>query len=352
VALSLKPLYHHAVVEGKLIISERTRERLRKAHYGVYKHATVELCKWTKESLVKGRSCYKFKFYGVPAGGSHRCVEFSPVGMICSNRCVYCWRLTREYDSVILPEDYYADPEDLVEGVLRERRRLLSGYFGHERVPRDKVLEALSPTHWAISLSGEPMMYPKLPKLLKYLSSLPNVRSTFVVTNGVHPEMIEKLDRENSLPTQLYLSMNAPNEELFRKINAPVMYDNSWERWLESLRLLPKLSTRTVVRVTLIRSLNFDVDLIEDFARVLAEGSPHFIEVKSYMHLGYSTTRLSKEDMVRHEELKLWASRLVEELRRQGASYELMDEDLHSRIVVLQNLDRYTSRYIEPGSRH
>lgn len=55
----------------RIRITDETKARLIKASYGIYNHSTVELCHWTKSALVKGQSCYKFKFYGgAPAGGS------------------------------------------------------------------------------------------------------------------------------------------------------------------------------------------------------------------------------------------------------------------------------------------
>ena len=342
-------LRYHSFVNGKLTISDDAVKLLKKAHYGVFGHATVELCHWTKTALTGGPSCYKVKFYGAPVGGSHRCVEIGPVGMICSNKCVYCWRPSESFDPYEPSPGEVLDPRELVEGILRERRRLLTGYFGHSKADRAKVMEALQPTHWAISLSGEPTMYPKLPELVKYLKSLPNTRSIFIVTNGLYPEMIERLWREDALPTQLYLSLNAPNRDLFYRIANPVIHrEDAWERVLKTLELLSKVPTRTVVRITLIRGWNTSDDLIPQFAKVLAIGNPHFIEPKSYMHLGHSVYKLSKENMLRHEEVREWSLKLLRALKDVGLNYRFMDEDAASRITVLQNMDRYVDRWIAP----
>jgi len=330
----------------KLRISDETKAKLMRAGYGIYNHSTVELCHWTRSALTQEQSCYKFKFYGAPAGGSHRCVEFSPVGMVCSNRCVYCWRPTDTFDSFMPNEGLVDDPEELIRGVLMERYRLLTGYFGHPKA-RERAREALTPTHWSISLSGEPTLYPKLPQLVRYLRGLPSTKSIFIVTNGEHPEMLERLQREDALPTQLYLSCNAPNRELFYRINVPVMYrEDAWERWLRSLELLSKVNTRTVIRITLIRSLNYDPKYIPEFAKLMVIGNPHFIEVKSYMNLGHSVYRLSRGDMLTHEEVRDWAMKLLDEVNRQGGNFRYMDEDPPSRIVVLQNMSRYVDRWI------
>lgn len=352
-ALGTWDVRYHELAKGprgiKIRISGGVAAKLRRAGYGIHGHSTVELCHWTRSSLTGGPSCYKFRFYGVPAGGSHRCVEFSPVGMVCSNKCIYCWRPTESFDAVELDPALVDDPQEIVEGILKERYRLLTGYFGHPRSSREVVKEALLPTHWAISLSGEPTLYPKLPQLIKYLKSLPNTKSIFLVTNGQHPEALERLQAEDALPTQLYLSCNAPNKELYYKINVPVMNrGDAWERWLRSLELLGKLNTRTVIRITLIRKSNFDQRYIPDFAKLIVAGNPHFVEVKSYMHLGHSTYRLSRDNMLSHEEVRGWSMRLLEEINRLGGRFRYMDEEPSSRIVVLQNMARYVDRWIVP----
>ena len=161
--------------------------------------------------------------------------------------------------------------------------------------------------------------------------------------------MLRRLVEEDALPTQLYLSTNAPNKELYYKINVPVYHrEDAWERWLESLDILAATPTRTVLRITLIRSLNYDDRYIPEFAQIVKRGNPHFVEVKSYMHLGHSTFRLKREDMLSHEEVKQWAAKLLAELEKIGARFRYMDDDEPSRIVVLQNMDRYVDRWIVP----
>ena len=319
-------------------IPEKIIKQLKKAHYGVYNHSTVELCHWTKKSLKNEGECYKKVFYGID---THRCVEFSPAGMMCHMKCIFCWRPMEFMKKIYLSPDEVDDPRTLMDGILRERRRLLSGYPGNPKVDKKKLEEALEPTHYAISLSGEPTLYPYLPELIKYLKSLPKTRSIFVVSNGVEPDMIRRMIKEDALPTQLYISMNAPNKELFIKINRPVIKD-AWERFIESLRLLSVVNTRTVIRMTMIRGLNTDDKYLPEYANLLKIANPHFIEVKSYMHVGYSIKRLKKENMLTHDEIRLYSRRLLEYL----PNFKYMDEYPPSRIVVLQNMERYVDRWI------
>ncbi|MGI0092887.1 MAG: 4-demethylwyosine synthase TYW1, partial [Nitrosotalea sp.] len=82
--------------------------QLKKAKYGIADHATVELCHWTKKSFKDDGQCYKHKFYGI---STHRCMEFSPAGMFCENRCVYCWRPMEFYSALKMPVEKVAPPE-------------------------------------------------------------------------------------------------------------------------------------------------------------------------------------------------------------------------------------------------
>ena len=326
-------------MERRIIeIPDRIIRQLKKAHYGVYHHSTVELCHWTKKSLKNEGDCYKKVFYGID---THRCVEFSPAGMMCHMKCIFCWRPMEFMRKIHLSPDEVDDPKSLMDGILKERRRLLSGYPGNPKVDKEKLKEALEPTHYAISLSGEPTLYPYLPELIKYLRSLPKTRSIFVVTNGMEPDMIRRMMDEDALPTQLYLSMNAPNRELFIKITRPIIKD-AWDRFIESLKLLSKVNTRTIVRMTMIKGLNTDDRHIPEYADLLKIGNPHFIEVKSYMHLGFSTKRLKKSNMLTHDEIREYSMKLLEYL----PNFKFMDEYSPSRIVVLQNMERYVDRWI------
>jgi tRNA wybutosine-synthesizing protein 1 len=321
-------------------IDEEKKKKLEKAGYRVFNHSAIEICHWTKQSLLNKGECYKNKFYGIE---THRCMQFSPAAIFCENRCIYCWRLTEFYDLLELKEDEVDDPKTIIENLEKFRRELLSGFGGNKRVDRKKFEEAFKKraSHYAISLSGEPTMYPKLPELIKYLKSLPETKSIFLVTNGQEPEMLEKLEKENALPTQIYLSTNAPDEETFKKVNVPLLKD-AWERFNKSLEILSRINCRTIIRITLIRGINDDKSKMDSWANLIKRGNPHFVEVKSYMHIGGSMSRLTKNHMLKHEEVKEWALELLKHL----PNFEYIDEEIRSRIVVLQNKERYVDRWI------
>ena len=325
--------------EDKLIqIKPGIAQQLKKAKYGVADHSTVELCHWTKKSFKHEGSCYKYKFYGI---STHRCMEFSPAGMHCENRCVYCWRPMEFYDSLKMEPEKVAEPKEILTKLMEERKKLIMGYYGDSRNDKQRLDESLLPSHYAISLSGEPTMYPKLPELIKYLKSLEATKSIFLVTNGQEPDMIQRLQDEDALPTQLYLSTNAADYDSFLKINKP-KYDDSWQRWNKTLEMLKQLDTRTVLRITLIRNYNDQKEMIPAFASMLQQASPHFIEIKSYMHIGRSTNRLEHSNMLEMDEVRKFS----EEIAKQSQIFSIMDESLVSRIVILQNNHRVIDRWI------
>jgi len=324
--------------EDLIQIKPSILKQLKKAKYGVADHATVELCHWTKKSFRGDSSCYKHKFYGI---STHQCMEFSPAGMHCENRCVYCWRPMEFYDSLQMDESKVAEPEDMIKKLMEEREKLIMGHYGDVKSIPKKLDESLLPVHYAISLSGEPTMYPKLPQLIKYLKSLPATKSIFLVTNGQEPQMLQRLQDENALPTQIYLSTNAADYDSFIRINKP-RYDDSWKRWNRSLEMLSKMDTRSVLRMTLIRDHNNSESMIPLFAEMIRKANVHFVEVKSYMHIGRSTNRLERSDMLSFEEVSHFATQLA----KMGKIYDIMDESEVSRIVVLQNQNRLIDRWI------
>ncbi|UVS70469.1 4-demethylwyosine synthase TYW1 [Nitrososphaera viennensis] len=320
-------------------ITPAVKEKLRKAKYGVYNHSAVELCHWTKKSFANEGTCYKHKFYGI---STHQCMEMTPTAMNCENRCVYCWRPAEFYDTLEMPEQMVDEPEVIVQNLMAERKKLINGFYGRSKNDKAKLDESLLPAHYAISLSGEPTMYPKLPQLIKYLKTLKATKSIFLVTNGQEPDMLRRLESEDALPTQIYLSTNASNKKMFLQVNRP-RHRDAWERWQDSLRFLSTVDTRTVLRMTMIRGYNDGADDIEDFARVMSEGDPHFIEIKSYMHVGMSTQRLKRDNMLGMDEVRAYAGRLCEKM----PAFSVMDESEVSRIVVLQNKSRYVDRWIK-----
>ncbi len=322
-----------------LELSKGSEEKLRKKQYGIYKHAAVQICSWTKKAILKRGVCYKKKFYGAD---THSCMEFTPLSMWCSQNCVFCWRPVEYMKLVDFKNCELAGPKEIIENLIEERKKLLSGFGGNENADKELLEDSIIPTHYAISLSGEPTLYPMLGELVKYLKSLPKTRTIFIVTNGLETSFFEScLENPDYLPTQLYFSLEAPTKEIQRRINLP-KYDDAWDRLIRSLELYSKLDTRKVLRITLIKGINDAGDYIDKFAELIEIGKPDFIEVKAYMHLGMSQKRLHKENMPDHDYVKKWTMKLIERI-----PYVYEDEQYESRIVLLKRKDTKYSTKIE-----
>ena len=297
-------------------------KKLKGQHYrffGKREHSAAKLCLWTKKSIRGKGHCYKQAFYGVE---SHRCLQMSP-NVYCQLRCVFCWR-TWEHEPVNQFPEEWDEPKELAEQSVLAQRKLISGLGGAADVDRKKWKEAQEPSQIAISLDGEPTMYPYLGDLIKEYHK--RKATTFLVTNGLLPERLENLE---PLPTQLYISLYGPDKQTHQKTNLPLTKD-SWEKLNQSLELLPSLGTRKVIRLTLVKGVN----MIEPkkYADLIKIAKPDFIEAKGYMFVGGSRQRLAIENMPTHEEIRQFAMELNRYL-----DYELIGEKKDSRVVLLSN---------------
>jgi tRNA wybutosine-synthesizing protein 1 len=72
----------------------------------------------------------------------------------------------------------------------------------------------------------------------------------------------------------------------------------------------------------------------DNYAKLLELAEPDFIEIKAYMHVGFSQQRLKKENMPEHEEVKKFAKEILKNLDKK-LNYKLIDEKINSRVVLL-----------------
>lgn len=313
-----------------LTIVEEIKKDLQKKHYGVVgQHAGVQICEWTKKSLRNQGECYKNTFYGID---TFSCAQVSPNVIWCDQNCIFCWRpaenmLKKEIKESVMPT------KELIEALVKARQKLLSGFKGYSNINKEKLKASLCkfPSHWAISLSGEPTLYPKLAEFILELKKH-KPKSIFLVSNGQNPDVIKKLAKEKALPTQLYVSLDAWNRDSYSKINRGVRKD-AWKRLLKTLTLLKNLKTRTVIRLTLIKGINTDSESLKKFGDLIERAQPDFLEVKAYMWLGYSRKRLGFENMPTHTEIKAYCK----ELEKHLPSFKYEDESKPSRIVLYIN---------------
>ena len=255
---------------------EELKKILQKQHYAIVgNHSGVKLCHWMKQSLIHGRECYKQTFYGIQ---SHRCLQMTPSINQCNHMCLFCWRHQgfTEKESKEIDE-----PKFILDGAIEAQRKLITGFKGDPRCDFKKWEEANDPNMLACSLSGEPTLYPHISDFFEECHKK-NI-TTFLVTNGTNPDALEKMD---TLPKQLYVSIVAPNEEVYKKICSPLISDG-WKRINKTLELLPSLDTRTVIRHTLVQNWNMDEKHIKQYATLDKKAEPLFIEPKglSLIHI-------------------------------------------------------------------
>ncbi|MFW9988112.1 MAG: radical SAM protein [Candidatus Odinarchaeota archaeon] len=136
--------------------------------------------------------------------------------------------------------------------------------------------EALEPNHAAISLDGEPLLYPKISGLVNEFKT--RGFTTFIVTNGTIPEKVQNLD---PYPSQLYITLAAPNEEVYKKVCRP-MIKNGWQNIMETMDSIQSLNCRSLVRLTAVKDVNINDAMIENYVKIIEKANPNFFEIKGF----------------------------------------------------------------------
>ncbi len=303
-------------------MDQAKRKQLEKQGYRlVGGHSAVKVCEWTKKSLRNEGICYKCDFYGIR---SWRCVQMTPALIACIHRCVWCWRDIAHTEPKW--QGKAESPEKIIDGCIQAHKKLLYGFKGNEKTDKKRYAEAMQPMHFAISLSGEPTMYPKLPQLVDALKK--RGITSFIVTNGTNPEMLKKLIRHQ--PTQLYLTLPAPDEKIYKKSCAPLV-KGSWKKILQSLKLLKKFK-RSAIRLTLTKGINFANP--EGYAKLIKSANSNFVELKAYMAVGFSRERLGYKFMPLHKEILEFAKKVAK-----AAGLKIIKQKKESRVVLLMKRD-------------
>ncbi|MFW9878327.1 MAG: radical SAM protein [Candidatus Thorarchaeota archaeon] len=156
--------------------------------------------------------------------------------------------------------------------------------------------EATTPNHAAISLDGEPLLYPEISEFVQEFKN--RNMTTFIVTNGTLPKRIEQLE---PFPSQLYITLPAPNEEVYKIVCRP-MIKKGWEKIMQSLEMINSLSGRIVVRLTAVKNLNINEKFIMDYAKIIDKINPNFFEIKGFTL--QAKALLIKERMKREKQLQ------------------------------------------------
>ncbi len=249
----------------------------------------------------------------------------------CTHQCLFCWRAQSgdlkdvTWDEMRNPNK--DTPEQIVEGCFRAQERIISGYKGNEKTDWRKFQEAHQPKQVAISLTGEPTLYTPLGDLIALFHK--RGLTTFLVTNGTLPARLSSLSSE---PSQLYVSLCAPNQEIYKRVCRP-QFPSAWEKLNETLGLLPSFRCPTALRMTMVKDHN--MSLIEQYAKLVEKAQPTYIEAKAYMHIGFSNLRLGFDRMPMHDEVRVFADRLAE-----ATGYRVIDEAPESRVILLSKLEQ------------
>ena len=205
--------------ERREMVTPQLRAALTKQGYKILgSHSGVKLCRWTKAQLRGRGGCYKHSFYGIE---SHRCMEATP-SLACANKCVFCWR---HHTNPVGREWRWQmdDAETLVTSAISEHKGMIKQMKGVPGVLPGRLAEGMDPRHCALSLVGEPIMYPEIDKFVSLLHA--KRISTFLVTNAQFPDAITNLPAI----TQLYVSVDAATPETLKAIDRP-LFGDYWVR--------------------------------------------------------------------------------------------------------------------------
>lgn len=302
----------------------------KQGYHQVGSHSAAKICKYSKDSILGKDGCYKYKFYGIK---SHQCLQSSPVLQFCNLSCRFCWRIIPETKTgwMKMPKAFkWDDPAFIADGLIKEQKRIMSGFKGNPAADQKKAAEAMNPKHVALSLIGEPTLYPRLSELIEHFHK--KNMTTFLVTNGTNPKALMNL---NPLPTQLYISLIAPDFKTYSYVTnvSQTQAKIFWKNYLQSLKILKKLSskTRTVLRMTIAHNLN---DFNEEgYARLINMAKPHYVEVKSMVYVGWARNAqrgLQLSDMLTMDEIRKFAQKLAN-----LTDYLYTDEHVLSRVALL-----------------
>jgi tRNA wybutosine-synthesizing protein 1 len=312
--------------DNSSVIYPIIKERLQKQGYQLHgKQVAVKKCLWTRNYLKENRFCYK-NAYGIE---SHRCIQATPT-LLCNHQCLFCWRL-QEKDIGLKPiwqvkDSDFDSPEEVYKGLLWGWKRCISGY--KPVTSEKKFKEAMKPKHVALSLAGEPTLYPFLNELLILLKE--KGLTTFLVSNGTNPEAIKEMIETRIYPTQLYITIPAPNKTEYQRVCKPLI-KNGWEKIIESLELMKQLPSRTVTRLTMAKKINMINP--KEYVPLIKKANPSFIEIKGFVPVGFSQYRVTRENMPYIEDIKPFA----EEILSKMPDYKLAFEMEESKVVILSN---------------
>jgi len=211
----------------------------------------------------------------------------------------------------------------LIDNACENHYKMIKQMRGVPGVIPERFQEGFKIRHCALSLVGEPIIYPEINRFIDLLHDR-NI-SSFMVTNAQFPDKIIILKPV----TQLYISVDAATKESMKAIDRPIFSD-FWERFLESVDAISKKGQRTVFRLTLVKGWNMEE--LQNYADLIKRGNPDFVEIKGVTFCGGKRSELTMKNVPWHEEVIRFANELcllVDE------TYGLACEHEHSCCILL-----------------
>ena len=244
-------------------------------------------------------------------------------------------------------------PEMLVEGALQNHYKMIKQMRGVPGVLPERFEEGFQVRHCALSLVGEPIMYPEINTFTELLHE--KGISSYLVTNAQFPEEMKTLKPV----TQLYISIDASTKDALKAVDRPLNRD-FWERFTSCIEQLALRLERTVFRLTLGRPKDYiqvtylnctihdfglhissfylvkgwNAEEIDNYAKLVLMGKPDFIEVKGVTYCGTSkASKLTMENVPWHEEVIFFVQKLADQL----PDYEIACEHEHSNCILISH---------------
>ncbi|GET85806.1 hypothetical protein, conserved [Leishmania tarentolae] len=327
------------------LLYPKLRQNLEKQGYRlVGSHSGVKLCRWTK-SMLRGRGgCYKHTFYNI---NSSQCMEMTP-SLACANKCVFCWR--HHTNPVSRHFRWKQDPPELlIAQGMAGHYQMIKQMRGVPGVTPERLATAMQIRHCALSLVGEPIMYPQINGFCDLLHK--HHISSFMVTNAQFPEQL----RDLKPVVQLYLSIDAPTPEELKRIDRP-LFEDYWDRCLSCVKELAKKQQRTVFRLTLVNQYN--TENVKAYADLVEMGQPDFIEVKGVTYCGTSnsSTLNMKDNVPRHDEVIGFCKALCDEMASRHPHYRTPQMDIEEEggddVIVISAEERNRPYHVACEHEH
>ncbi len=254
---------------------------------------------------------YKYVFGPVPSRRLGRSLGISPIpAKTCNFSCVYC-QLGRTTNYTNTRKEFFP-----VEDIVLEVSQALKEGFSLDVI--------------TIVGDGEPTLYTHLGKLISAIKGITSI-PVAVITNGALL-CDEKVREELSLADIVLPTLDAPNEELFKKINRPrrELQFNEITKGMISFREI--FSGQLWMEVMLVKDLNDDTKTLEKIKFILDKIRPDktfinvpirppaesWVKIPAVERLQEALRILDAENIAHYEEL------LIENINKNAKPEEII----------------------------